>query len=60
MMSYKDSFLNIWGFPGGPVVRNLPPTAGDAGSIPGSGRSPGEGPSLAGYGLWGHKELNIT
>ena len=31
------------GFPGGSVVRNLPASAGDAGSIPGSGRSPGEG-----------------
>ena len=28
------------GFPGGSVVRNLPPSAGDSGSIPGSGRSP--------------------
>ena len=25
------------------VVKNLPASAGDAGSIPGSGRSPGEG-----------------
>ena len=34
------------GFPGGTVVRNPPANAGgvrDAGSIPGSGRSPGEG-----------------
>ena len=34
------------GFPGGSVVRNLPAnagTTGDAGSVPGSGRSPGEG-----------------
>ena len=31
------------GFPGGSVVKNLPAKAGDAGSIPGSGRSPGEG-----------------
>ena len=29
------------GFPGGSVVKNL--QAGDAGLIPGSGRSPGEG-----------------
>ena len=27
------------GFPGGSVVKNLPANAGDAGSIPGSGRS---------------------
>ena len=34
------------GFPGGAVVKNLPDSAGDAGvmgSIPGLGRSPGEG-----------------
>ena len=28
---------------GNSVVRNLPANAGDTGSIPGSGRSPGEG-----------------
>ena len=28
---------------GGSVVKNLPADAGDMGSIPGSGRSPGEG-----------------
>jgi len=28
------------GFPGGSVLKNLPAKAGDAGSIPGSGRSP--------------------
>ena len=35
------------GFPGGPMVKNMPANAGDAGddtgSIPGSGGSPGEG-----------------
>ena len=31
------------GFPGDSVVKNPSPNAGDAGSIPGSGRSPGEG-----------------
>ena len=34
------------GFPGGTVVKNLPASAGDvgdAGSVPGSGRSPGRG-----------------
>ena len=31
------------GFPGGSVVKNLPANVGDAGSIPESGRSPGEG-----------------
>ena len=46
---------------------------GDLGSIPGLGRSPGEGNSnlflpgkshgqrsLEGYSLWGHKELDTT
>ena len=31
------------GFPDGSVVENLPANAGDEGSVPGSGRSPGEG-----------------
>ena len=30
-------------FPGGSAVKNPPTNAGDLGSIPGSGRSPGEG-----------------
>ena len=30
-------------FPGGSVIKNPPVNAGDKGSIPGSGRSPGEG-----------------
>ena len=32
-----------WEIPGGSVVKNSPANAGDMGSIPGSGRSPGEG-----------------
>ena len=31
------------GFPGGSVVKNPPANEGDMGSIPGSGRSSGEG-----------------
>ena len=34
--------MNNEGFPGGLAVKNLPANAGDAGSIPGSERSPGE------------------
>ena len=30
-------------FPGSSIVKNLPAKAGDMNSIPGSGRSPGEG-----------------
>ena len=36
--------LFSWGFPGGPLVKNSPPNAGDVrvvGLIPGSGKSPG-------------------
>ena len=32
-----------WGFPGGSVVKNPPANAGDEGSFPRSGRSPGGG-----------------
>ena len=57
------------------MVENLPANAGDVGSIPGWGRSPGEGKgkptpvflpgesqgqrSLAGYSPWGHKESEL-
>ena len=37
---------HLWqelGFPGGPAAKNQPANARDASSIPGSGRSPGEG-----------------
>ena len=30
--------LLIWGFPGGPVVKNPPVNVGDTGLIPGLGR----------------------
>ena len=33
--------IYTWGFPGGTVVKNPPANARDAGSILGSGRSPG-------------------
>ena len=61
---------------GGSVVKSLPANAGDIGSIPGWGRSPGEGNgnqhqysclenlhgqrSLAGYSPWGHEESDMT
>ena len=35
--------ITVKGFHSGSVVRNLPANAGDAGLIPGLGRSPGEG-----------------
>ena len=37
------SVYSAWGFPGGSVVKNLPANAGAMDSIPGWGRSPGEG-----------------
>ena len=42
--SYSILFIHSpVGFPGGLVVKSLPANAGDAGSIPGLGRTPGEG-----------------
>ena len=41
---HKIVYLQIYyGLPGGSAVKDLPDNAGDAGLIPGSGRSPGEG-----------------
>ena len=61
------------GIPRGSVVKNLPANAGDSSSIPGSGRSPGEGngnhSSILAWeipcteepgGPWGHKESDVT
>ena len=56
------------------MVKNQPASAGDIDSIPGPGRSFGEGQptlvflpgkshgqrSLEGYSLWGHKEFGMT
>ena len=39
----ESSLWFAMGFPGGSVVKNPPANAGDRGSIPMSGRSPGEG-----------------
>ena len=36
-----EVLLALMGFPGGSVVKNPPANAGDVGSIPGLGRSPG-------------------
>ena len=40
--SKNDDVYFLVGFPGGSVVKNPPDNAGDVGSIPGLGRSPGE------------------
>ena len=42
-MTKHITHLLIWGFAGSSVVKNLPANAGDAGSIPELGQSPGEG-----------------
>ena len=53
-----------------PVVKNSPADAGDMGSVPGLGKSPGKGNdnpaeshgqrSLAGYSPWGHRVSDTT
>ena len=40
---FGNPYTNIWGFPGGSAVKNLPASAGDEGLIPGLGRVPGAG-----------------
>ena len=40
---FKECIIERRGFSGGSVVKNLPANAGDAGSVPGWGRSPGGG-----------------
>ena len=68
--------FQIQGFPGSSAGKESAYNAGDLGSIPRSGRSPGEGNgnplqyswrenphgqrSLVVYILWGHKELDIA
>ena len=62
----------MWEFPSGSVVKNPPASAGDAGLIPGLGRSPAEGNgnplqysclgipmdrNLLGYSPWGHQRV---
>ena len=43
LSTYCALVVRILGFPGSSVVKNLPASAGDVGSIAGLGRSPGEG-----------------
>ena len=74
-----EEFSTGWalseGFPGGSDGKESACSAGDPGSIPGSGRSPGERndnplqypyweipwtEELVGYSPWGPKELDMT
>jgi len=41
----NSQLMSVWGVPVGSVVKNSLANAWDTGSIPGSGRSPGEGNS---------------
>ena len=65
--------VDAGGFPGGAVAKNPPTNAGDArdaGSIPGSGRPPGEGngnplqysclENFMDREAWGHKKSDTT
>ena len=75
----KSFFPSIWrkrGFPGGSDCKESACNAGDSGSIPGLGLSPGRGRwqptpvflsgefhgqrNLVGHTPWGHKELDMT
>jgi hypothetical protein len=67
----KNVFVVVlMGFPGGSVVKNPPANAGDTGSIPGSGRFPGEGNGIPGKfsfqgnpmnrGVWGAIVHGVT
>ena len=63
-----DHSLTPYGFPGGSDGKESSCSAGEPGSIPGSGRSPREflpgkyhgQRNLVGYSSWGYKELNTT
>ena len=43
LLDFYPSLPKRWGFPIASLVKNMPANAEDTGSIPGSGRSPGEG-----------------
>ena len=76
IISVLQRTLTALGFPGGLEVKASAWNAGDQGSIPRSGRSPGEGKwqptpvllpgeshggrSLVGYSPWGRKESDTT
>ena len=76
ILSNKFNLVMSKGFPGGSDDRESACNAGDTGSIPGSGRSPGkgngnplrysclenpmDGGTSLGYSPWGHKESDTT
>ena len=75
MCVYIYNILPYWGFPHSSVGKESACNTGDPGSIPGLGRSPGEGNGNSlqysclenpwteepgSYSLWGRKELDTT
>ena len=76
LLTFVYQFSPVAGFPVGSEVKVSAWNVGDLGSIPGSGRSPGEGNgnptpvllpreshggrSLVGYSPWGCKESDMT
>ena len=42
IMPFSATWMELENFPGGSAIKNLPVSAGDTGSTPGSGKSPGE------------------
>ena len=66
---FDDSHSDKRGFPGSSAGKESAGNAGDLDSIPGSGRSPGEGNSYpllysglenSLYGPWGHRESDTS
>ena len=65
-----DELNKLWDFPDSSVGKESACDAGDPNSIPGSGRSAGEGKGYplqdsglensVDWGPWGHKELDMT
>ena len=47
-----ETMVILWDFPRGSVVKNLPASVGDKGSIPGSRRSLGEGNGYSSVLVW--------
>ena len=70
LSSSKNFAGSLLDFPGGSDSQVSACSAGDPGSIPGLGKSPGEGNgnpgkshgqrSLVGYSPWGHEESDTT
>ena len=64
LLLFANIYVSGRGFPGGSVVKNPPPNAGDTGSIPGSKRSSGEEngnpPSILAWEAHGQRSLRVA